>query len=191
MWALASHKSFEMYVQLFWDIAKLLPTNKKLRFTVDFEEKLIAALKFIFDCEICGCLYHFSECLLRKAQKLGLISHSFEEETRQVIKELKKFCFSDSNLSVILNEKKNSYKEKLSNLTSSSLEKNALDYYKGKRNIFLIQVLGMIDFLDYFIKQWLPKYEQNIINYSKINEKERTNNALESYHGHLQSKLTK
>ena len=122
---------------------------------------------------------------------MGLISHSFEEETRQVIKELKKFCFSDANLSVILNEKKNSFKEKLSNLTSSSLEKNALDYYKGKRNIFLIQVLGMIDFLDYFIKQWLPKYEQNIINYSKINEKERTNNALESYHGHLQSKLTK
>ena len=46
-------------------------------------------------------------------------------------------------------------------------------------------------FLQYFRDNWIPKYKENIINYSKINEKEQTNNSLENYHKHLQSKLTK
>lgn len=46
-------------------------------------------------------------------------------------------------------------------------------------------------FLNYFKETWIPKYEQNIINYTKIKQREQTNNALESYHKSLQSKLTK
>jgi len=49
----------------------------------------------------------------------------------------------------------------------------------------------MKKFLDYFENIWIPKYKNNIINYNKISTKERTNNALEAYHGRLQSKLTK
>jgi len=73
-WALTTHKNYDMYIHLFWDLAKLLPVSKKLRITVDFETKLMKALKFIFDCEVCGCLFHFSECLQKKARKLGLLS---------------------------------------------------------------------------------------------------------------------
>ena len=98
LWALATHKSYEMYVQLFWDIAKLLPRATKLRITVDFETKLIEALEFIFECDICGCYYHFAECLRRKAQKLGLMSTEYEKETQDIIQNLKNLSFSTKKI---------------------------------------------------------------------------------------------
>jgi len=70
LWGLATHKTYELYVQFFWDVAKLLSSIKKIKITVDFEQKLIDALKHIFDCDICGCLYHFSQCLEKKPKNL-------------------------------------------------------------------------------------------------------------------------
>jgi len=43
LWALTTHKSLEMYLQVFWDIAKLVPNMKKVRITIDFESKLAEA----------------------------------------------------------------------------------------------------------------------------------------------------
>jgi len=96
---------------------------------VDFEEKLMQALVFIFDCDICGCLYHFSECLNRKAQKLSLLTHENEEETRNLIKNLKNLCFSNNNLSEKLKELKLQYQVKLDQL--SNLEQSASKYLNG------------------------------------------------------------
>ena len=126
-WALASHKTYEMYINLFWDLAKLLPTMKKVRITVDFEQKLIETLCFIFDCEICGCYYHFSECLRKKAQKLGILSKKNEKETQELIKNLKNLCFVNTNLE----ENLDSMKEHYRSLIVSNLEDDSVEYYRG------------------------------------------------------------
>jgi len=116
-----------MYIQLFWDIAKLLPYSKKVKITVDFEMKLIEALNFIFDCEIHGRYFHFSECLRKKAQKLGLLGEKNEKETNDLIKKLKSSCFMNLNIKSEVNLLKDEYQRKLNNTS----QENQL-YLEGK-----------------------------------------------------------
>ena len=112
LWTLATHKSYDMYMHIFWDIAKLLPISKRLRITCDFESKLMEALTKIFDCQICGCLYHFSECLNKKSRKLGLTCSKNEDETNELIKKLKDLCFGNLDLHKELSVLKTVYDKK-------------------------------------------------------------------------------
>jgi len=131
LWAITTHKSYDMYMQLFLDIAKLLPSLKKIRITVDFEAKLIEALKSIFDCQILGCFYHFSECLRRKAQKLGLLTSKYEEETNQIIKKFKGYCFSQTDIQSNIINIENEYQIKIKSHSANSVDQERKVYYDG------------------------------------------------------------
>ena len=84
-YALTSHKSFKLYLNLFLDIAKLLGnTDQDIKVTIDFEKGLRQALKVVFPkIQIIGCQFHFSQCLRRKAQKLGLLKENSLKETEK------------------------------------------------------------------------------------------------------------
>jgi len=126
-WALATHKTYDIYVNLFWDLAKLLPKFKKVRITVDFEQKLSEALSYVFDCEICGCYYHFSQCMQKKAQKLGILSKKNEKETQGLIQTLKSLCFNNNKIRGELQKIKKSY----DTLCTSEKESELIDYYQS------------------------------------------------------------
>ena len=137
VWALTSHKTYDLYINLFWDIAKLLPAMKKLRITVDFEQKLSEALKVIFECDICGCYYHFSECIQKKAKKLGLLSGDREKETQEVIKNLKSLVFTSSeNFDNKCKQILNQY-----NQASQQLDNNSKGYHQGMLGKIFINTL--------------------------------------------------
>ena len=133
LWALATHKSCDMYMHLFWDLAKLLPNVKQLRIRTDFESKLMAVLELIFDSEICGCLFHFAECLRRKAQKLGLMNTTNEQESNEVILTLKTFCFRDTSFEKELSDLRRNFvnaEEKL-NKQEPKDKSSVIKYYEG------------------------------------------------------------
>ena len=48
-----------------------------------------------------------------------------------------------------------------------------------------------INYIKYIQNTWIPLYEDGMIKYSRMDNSEWTNNAIENYHKLLQNKLTK
>lgn len=86
--ALLPNKKKETYVRMLQMILREVPDWKPETINIDFEASAVAALRDVFpDAKIQGCYFHFTQCLWRKVQDVGLVTlYSENEEIRKHIR---------------------------------------------------------------------------------------------------------
>ncbi|XP_054281223.1 uncharacterized protein LOC128998893 [Macrosteles quadrilineatus] len=88
LFALLPDKKKATYVRMFRMILDQVPRWNPEQVIIDFEISVVDALKEVFPCvNIQGCYFHFTQCLWRKVQDVGLASlYSRDEEIRRTIR---------------------------------------------------------------------------------------------------------
>ena len=76
-------------------------------------------------------VYHFAQCLERKAQKLNHLTNRFEENTRKVIKKLKDLCFQNLNIDNAIKEFIEEIRMATHKKNDSNEDKEELKYNSG------------------------------------------------------------
>lgn len=184
IFAMLPSKSERVYLKLFrWiqDYDKQIKPNFVL---IDFEIAAKKALEKVFvGVLVNGCYFHFSQCLQRKLQKLGL-KNLYEENAcfRNRIKFLKALAFVP--------------------------EYDIIKIYQELISVHLVDdeddQPDFLEFLDYFEKTWVSsdpfdpgepqaKYPLSWWNCYElvINSQPKTNNALEAWNRHFSKQLKK
>ena len=130
--------------------------------TIDFESAIHKSFSKIFpDKRTIGCLYHFVSNLNKHASKCNIDIKS--KEYLDIRKEIVSLCWKEKEI----------LKESLTKIYKDC--KGLAEDYKK--------------FIKYFIKQWVPKILKNLLYYKDINQKYRSNSAIESYNSKIKKKL--
>ena len=99
VYMLLNTKKEENYWFAFWDLSHLLPPDQITwqSITTDFEKALINAVARTWaNVPIQGCLFHFKEALLRKAQKKSLTNNDQLPKVLKTIEEIAGFSFEEN-----------------------------------------------------------------------------------------------
>lgn len=81
IYSLIFNKITATYERFLKKVEEQVPHWKPTVFKVDFEETAIKALHSqIFGVKICGCNFHFNQCLWRKVQNFGLVENYTKDE---------------------------------------------------------------------------------------------------------------
>lgn len=131
-------------------------------FTIDFEKAMISAINIIFPrTVILGCLFHFSQCLRRKVQKLGLTCQYAENDGDN---EIQKTVRRVAALALIKLEDVN---EAFEDIVNEAPEDSLLD-----------------KFMEYFFNNFFKsdaRFKRETWNHFS-NDGPRTNNHVEGWH---------
>ena len=134
-------------------------------YTLDFEIALQKTFLELFPKKRCiGSYYHFCRNLREKAKDYKLLNKYKKNTTNFLLKELYKLPFNYKNDTKLILDKLEKY-EKLDNIYEN--------------------------FNNYFKKQWLKYFENQILNYSKLKKDERSNSYIENYNRIIKIKLSK
>ena len=99
VYMLLNTKKEENYWFAFWDLSHLLPPDQITwqSITTDFEKALINAVARTWaNVPIQGCLFHFKEALLRKAQKKSLTNNDQLPKVLKTLEEIAGFSFEEN-----------------------------------------------------------------------------------------------
>ncbi|CAF0984018.1 unnamed protein product [Brachionus calyciflorus] len=79
------------------------PMKSPARFIVDFELAIINCLEKLYDSEVCGCYFHYTQSMWRNVSKKGLI-HVFNEDplVRLAYRRIKSLPFLKVKVLVII-----------------------------------------------------------------------------------------
>ena len=162
-------KSFEGYLDCLKEFKIIL--NKKENgkifdsITIDFEDALYKACADIFpDSLIIGCYYHYKAALVRYLKKAKLIKKDNTTYNKELVSVLGLLpIYFKGDIDYI-------------NKTITILEND-----KKFKNLKV--------FFEYFRKEWIPKFENNMLYYNKIPKPCRANTSLENYNKFLKENL--
>ena len=141
-------KTYEGYVDVLTELKSLIYKGESKNFfesiTIDFEDGLYKSCKLAFpNSIIIGCYYHYKSSLVRYIKKLRL----FKDSNKKNIKEL----ISILGLLPI------NYDGDIDYLNRMKLNlQTDIRFSKFKR------------FFDYFRKEWIPNFENNMLHYNLI-----------------------
>lgn len=160
MYALLTKRNKENYKKLFQIIKSKVPHFNPTKFTLDFEQAAMAAIRDIFPtAQIKGCYFHFSQAVWKKGKEFNLTKC---QETRKTV--------AHSALLPLIP------KYKISDAWEYiSIESKIATEEKSKE---------LKEFLGYMAQQWL-RSEEWIGVWCVSNELHRTNNATEAWNGRL------
>ncbi|XP_068224123.1 uncharacterized protein [Palaemon carinicauda] len=176
VYCITTHKNEKTYDTIFgWlESRNLRPASVSL----DFELSAINSVKKFFpNAEICGCFFHFGQCLWRKVQGLGLQAWYSKSENAMLIKKLQAIAFVPPH--------------------------DVYDCFDTLVSSFDDETDNILDgFLQYFETTWLgvfqrgrrrrPKFEVKLWScYERtLNGLPRTNNMLEGWHNAFKRRMT-
>jgi len=162
-------KYYEGYKECLEDFKNLLNKNVKDNcfesITIDFELGLKKACNIIFPHTlIIGCYYHYKAALVRYLKKLKV----FKGNKKPIMKELISILgllpiYYKGNIEYI-------------NKTICNIEND-----KRFKNLKI--------FFDYFRKEWVPNFENNMLNYGLIPKCCSSNTSLENYNKFIKENL--
>lgn len=160
VWCLMSAKNETMYWFFLQEVISLLDWRWDPKIcVVDFENALINAVKAqLPKTKILGCFFHYKQSIIKKLKKIGIMSSNIEKISNEL-----------NFLTVLEKDKINIGIEYIKNKYKNSDEK-------------------FIEFMKYFEKTWLKKYDSDLWNIHQYNTEElisRTNNPLERYNRRL------
>lgn len=156
VFALLPDKKKTTYIRLFRAILREVPEWAPETVSADYEISIIEAVKDVFPAaEFQGCFFHFSQCLWRKIQNIGLVDeYKSNEEVRNTIK----MCAS------------------LAFLNLTQVEEGWLEIHAAAPNSEKIN-----QFFDYFVDQWMENPLLPLASWNCKGRRHRTNNAVEGW----------
>ena len=169
LFALINCKNSIGYTKLF-SLIKLIINNEEIEWkpqmiTIDFEDSLKKSLKSVFpDSSQIGCLFHYRQAIFRKAKEIGLFTQDLKEKTHNLLDKL-------INISWLPN-----------------LESFQNHYDVIKQKISLEDKI-LVDFLEYYEKEWITRFEKGEINYNLDDDSHRANSVLENFHSKMTENL--
>ena len=170
LFALINSKKEEGYTFLFRKIL-FLPTientsNIKLEsYTIYFEKALINNIHEVFkNIRQVGCYYHYTRKIREKAIYYNLLKKDLKTDTNLLLKELYRMPF-------IYQKNRN------------ILDTIRINY--SKNNKIYEQ------YLDYFETQWIPFFQNGLLNYHYLAKEQWSNNYIENYNRRIKLKLSR
>ena len=108
-----------------------------------------------------GCWFHFKKNLVKNAKKRGLYKIKYVEQTKKIIRKIGiwPLKFHDGKMKMI-------------NDDIELFTKNPV----------------YIEFINYVKKEWIPFFQNGMLDYYQINKKMRTNNSIENYNKCLKNR---
>lgn len=133
-----------------------IPPPRPNRITCDFEIGLIPALQQEFNVRITGCYFHYTQCIFRKVQQLGLaMDYREHERIRMPVRMLMAIAF-----------------------VPLQLVQQTYDDLKDQMPLNVRAKLAGL--LQYFEEQWMQRVDPALWNV--YGAEKRTNNDLEGWH---------
>lgn len=160
IYALLANKTRATYATLFRLIKSQIPEFNPKTIILDFEKAAMLAVKRIFPkVIISGCFFHFSRCLWRKADEIGITKSAlFRKHIKRCVV--------------------------LAHLPQRAIENGwlyVMSQCPDDKNIF--------KFNDYFVETWLNETSFFADKWSCNNMNHRTTNMVESWHSTVNKKI--
>lgn len=154
------------YERFFHLVKESIPDWNPDKLKIDFEEGAVLAIRNAFpNADINGCHFHFTQCLWRKVQELGLVRKYMEEEE---IRLHIRMCAA------------------LAHLPVEDVEEGWLSIQEESPTDPSLQT-----FYDYFVSQWFENPTFDVETWNCFNARHRTTNAVEGWHFKLNSLLNR
>ena len=169
MYSLMTRKTKELYKAVLVKIHMLMPDFKPTQVIADYEEAPAAAIREVFgsDVTVSGCWFHYAQAVMKRLKKLGLTdAYKNEEDTQVTFRCLLALpLLPVVDISPAFNEIMSSVKPGLSSTNQ------------------------LVQLCQYVGRQWINKSTVGASRLSVRDNASRTNNAVESFHSALRSRV--
>jgi hypothetical protein len=166
--ALMSRKTQALYIKVFEKMHELAPQFAPTSAMTDFEESSVSAFRHVFgDVNIKGCWFHFANAIIRRVQKVGLKDEYVSEPDVQDIVR----CLLGLPL-LPANDITPAFDEVTLAVTNDNR-------FVGQLN----------DILHYARRQWIQKRSIGPARLCVRDNRNRTNNIMESFHAALNRRI--
>ncbi|XP_071568719.1 uncharacterized protein [Temnothorax nylanderi] len=163
VYAIMKNKNTEDYIEILKQITNTV-NIKPVTIISDFERAERKALQVVFPCaKIIGCFFHYSQALVRKADKCGIIKGKEKELGWGLIKLLKCLAF----------------------LPETYIEEG----FQLIHGIIFHDCKNLKPFIQYYKETWINSFKPN--SFCVYGEKYRTNNVTERHNRELKENLKK
>lgn len=154
-------KKYNLYKEIFKYLRKELKI-KASKVMSDYEKGMRKAIRAVWSsCEVCGCLFHYCQAIVRKAKQIKALSKKYRHNPTvyKVIKLL----------------------TRLPLLPQDKIQEGFHAILKYQRKYKIDSLFK--EFNNYFSKEWLSILK------SQMDDEYRTNNIIESFNGKLKRKI--
>jgi len=166
--ALMSRKTEALYVKIFQKMQDLVPQFSPASAMADFEEASVSAFRRVFgDITVTGCWFHFAQSIIKRVNKVGLKDEYMSEpDVQDIVRCLLGLpLLPADDICLAFDEVK--------------LAMSTDDRFVNKLN----------DLLRYANRQWIQKRSIGPTRLSVRDNRNRTNNILESFHAALRRRI--